>query len=241
MDWTLRRVIQKLEQIEAKGFLPIPEGMYRFDEGIIGQILEREFDVPENNLAVGDLGIFELKGMRAKSSTLTLCHQKPQQGMTPIEIFDRFGYTRPSKRNPTILKKKLFTTIKGRRENNLGFILTSSGPSKISLKCKDEFICQWDLSKRLPKMGNIVLAIAETKGAVGSRNEQFHFLRASLLIGLKELSTLIDAQAVVIDFCIDQVVGEAKGPHDRGPHIRIPKSKLRFAYTEIKPIFEAIN
>ena len=96
--WTLEEIISKLNEIKDKGYISIPTVMYRSDEGIVGQILEREFEIQENNLKIGDLGKFELKGMRKNSATLTLCHRSPETGMNPIQIFERFGYLRPLNR-----------------------------------------------------------------------------------------------------------------------------------------------
>ena len=121
MEWTKEQVILRLKEIERKGFIPIPKGMYRNDDGIIGQILEREFGVKENNLHIADLGTYELKGMRfRKGNMLTLFHQTSTEGMTPLQIFERFSYIRPSKRDGTS-KRKLFTTINGNKENSLDF------------------------------------------------------------------------------------------------------------------------
>jgi len=80
--WNKKSVIDKLQEISQKGFIPIPEGMYRKGDGIVGQILEREFGINENNLHIADLGTFELKGMRitkSKGSMLTLFHE-----VTPV-------------------------------------------------------------------------------------------------------------------------------------------------------------
>lgn len=128
-EWSKKSVVEKLQEISQKGFLSIPEGMYRNDDGIVGQILEREFGINENNLHIADLGQYELKGMRKrKSGTLTLFHQTSTAGMTPIQIFERFSYIRTSRRDGTI-KRKLFTTIYGNKENSLGFILRVSTPT----------------------------------------------------------------------------------------------------------------
>ena len=67
MIWTLPKVKKKLAEIRDKGFITIPTEMFRTDDGIVGQIIEREFGIAENNLSVGDLGEFELKGMRKHS------------------------------------------------------------------------------------------------------------------------------------------------------------------------------
>lgn len=64
MEWTKDKVVKKMEELRDKGFISVPEGMFRKDDGIVGQILEREFGVAENNLHLADLGTYELKGMR---------------------------------------------------------------------------------------------------------------------------------------------------------------------------------
>ena len=98
--WTKEAVIERLKEINSKGFISVPKGMFRADDGIVGQILEREFGVAENNLHLADLGTYELKGMRkkkGKTSKLTLFHQTSTSGMTPRQIFNRFSYEKPSK------------------------------------------------------------------------------------------------------------------------------------------------
>ena len=37
MEWTKEQVIRRLKEIEKKGFIPVPDGMYRNDDGIVGQ------------------------------------------------------------------------------------------------------------------------------------------------------------------------------------------------------------
>jgi hypothetical protein len=229
MIWTREQIQKRLLEVKAKGFLPIPNGMYRKDEGIVGQILEREFDIKENNISVRDLGSFELKGMRVKSGTLTLCHKKTDAGLSPIEVFNEFGYEKPSSRDKSILKKKLFTTVKY-KPNKLGLRLVPSGNDRIDMYHNSEFICSWNLSESLEKINAILLVFAETRGATASRDELFHYISAHFLQNLKPLSTLVSSNIIVIDFCIDKQVGSVKSPHDRGPHIRIPKSKLFEAY-----------
>lgn len=234
--WTLEQIIAKLNEVKNRGFLPIPPEMYRRDEGIVGQILEREFNVTENNLSVRDLGDFELKGMRTKSRTLTLCHKTPEEGLTPIQIFDRFGYIRPSNRDTSVLKKKLFTTVNGTVPNSIGFILSPHGSSDIDLYFHKEFICKWSLHDSLRKIGQIILVLADTRGATASRDEQFHYVKAYLLKGLRPLNELVQSGVLVIDFCIDQEVNSQRGPHDRGPHIRIYKRNILTAYNDTRVI-----
>jgi hypothetical protein len=229
MIWTREQIKKRLLEIKAKGFLPIPDSMYRRDEGVVGQILEREFDIKENNISVRDLGSFELKGMRKKSNRLTLCHKKTDRGLSPIEVFDRFGYEKPSNRDASILKKKLFTTVTS-VPNKLGLRLVPSRNNRIDMYYNSEFICSWDLSEQLEKINAILLVFAETKGKTASKEELFHFTNAHLIQNLKPLSLLVSSKAIVIDFCIDKQADSDVSPHDRGPHIRMPRSKLFIAY-----------
>lgn len=238
MEWTRDRVIERLAEIEARGFIPVPESMFRRDDGIVGQILEREFEVPENNLHMADLGTYELKGMRYKknrSAMLTLFHQKPCSGMTPFELFDRFGYVKPSRRNGN-LSKKLFTTIRGDRMNSMGFILVSPSENEVCLYRGNEFLSAWDLSEARAKIERVILALAETQGATNSKNECFHYIKAFLLSDVKNLSEAISCGAAVMDLCIDQPLGSSRLPHDRGPHLRIPLKKLDCLYGSIEQL-----
>lgn len=228
MEWTKEQVVFRLKEIERKGYIPIPAGMYRNDDGIVGQILEREFEVDENNLHIADLGTYELKGMRikkGKSSTLTLFHQTSTEGMTPLQIFDRFSYVRASRRDGT-MKRKLFTTIYGNKENSLGFILKPSGTRNVDLYYHDEYLARWDLSSSLDKIQQVLLAFAETSGKRNFEDERFHYVRAYILRSPKNIYTAINEGAVVMDLCIDQPADGSKAVHDRGPHIRIPIRKL---------------
>lgn len=238
MEWTKEQVIFRLKEVEEKGFIPIPQGMYRNDDGIVGQILEREFGVNENNLHIADLGTYELKGMRVKSrrsNTLTLFHQKSTEGMTPLQIFDRFSYVRASRRDGT-LKRKLFTTIKGDRENSLGFILRPSGTSNVDLYYHDEYLARWDLSSSLDKIQQVLLAFAETVGKRNTEEEQFHYIKAYILRSPRNIYEAIGEGAVVMDLCIDQPEDGSKPAHDRGPHIRIPIRKLSALFDVVEQV-----
>ncbi len=238
--WTKEAIIEQMDIISAKGFISVPQGMFRRDDGIVGQVLEREFGVPENNLHLADLGKYELKGMRIKnkkSSKLTLFHQTSTAGMTPNEIFARFSYEKPSNRRDEMMRK-LFTTIKGNKFNNLGFILRSSGESMVHLYYLDEYLATWDLTSGEGKINQIILAMAETVGKANSKEEQFHFVKAYILSSPKNIYEAISEGAVVMELCIDQPVAEfgIKSPHDRGPHIRIPIKKLDKLFGSVERI-----
>lgn len=239
MVWTKENVIKKMAEIRDKGFICIPDDMYRKDDGIVGQILEREFGVAENNLHLADLGTYELKGMRKKNkaSTLTLFHQTSTSGLSPNEIFDRFSYERPSQRDGTP-KRKLFTTIYGNKINSLGFILRGNGEANVDLYYRDEYLATWDLTSGNGKIKQVLLALAETRGAANFQNEEFHFVEAYILSSPRNIYDAIASGAVVMDLCIDQPAADfrEKAPHDRGPHIRIPVRKLNSLFESVEKI-----
>ena len=233
---TKEAVISKIHDISQKGFISIPEDMFRKDDGIVGQILEREFHVEENNLHIADLGTYELKGIRIKkrkTNKLTLFHQTSTSGIVPLEIFERFCYEKPSKRDGS-MKRKLFTTIKGNRENNLGFILKSQGSHAVDLYFHDEYLATCDLASGENKIKQILLVLAETEGKANSKDERFHYKHAYILSNPKSIYESITAGAVVLEFCIDQPIDKSKAPHDRGPHIRIPVKKLNTLFETVE-------
>ncbi len=227
--WTKLEVREKLHEISAKGFLSIPKSMFRTDDGIVGQILERKFGIKENNLPLRDLGTYELKGLRSKSKKLTLFHITTKSGMKPIEIFNQYGYIKPSKRTG-ILKKKLFSTIKLNKENNRGFILKLTKNNELRLYNKKKYLATWDLSEAKKKIEKVILVFADTKGITNNPKEKFHYTEGYILSGLK-LEEALSAGYIVMDFAIDQPVDKPK-VHDRGPHIRIyvNKNKLNLLH-----------
>ena len=232
-NWSIPEITRRLQEIKAKGYLSIPPANFRSDEGVVGQILEREFGIQENNLHVGDLGEFELKALRVKSSRLTLCHKTTDTGLSPLQVFGRFSYVRPSKRNPSVVKRKLFMTVSGIKPNSLEFILYPNGANGLDMFYRNEFICGWDLSDRLHKIGQIILVKAQTEGKTNSPAEKFHYTQASLLRNLRNIGDLVTEGAIVVDFAIDQPIDSTRQAHDRGPHIRMPIKKVPIAYTEI--------
>ena len=212
------------------GYVGVEGVDFRSDDGVPGQIIERLFGVEENNLPVRDLGTYELKGFRKKSGNLTLFHKTTDKGLTPIQMFDRFGYVKASNRNPDVMKKKLFTTIDGKKFNSLNLKLFAPNNNSLEVYHGTEFISGWDLSNSLHKPNKIIMCFAETQGTHNTTGERFHFVEAYRLEGFKDITELVNNGSVFLDLCIDQELGSSKGPHDRGPHVRVRKSKLKNAF-----------
>ena len=111
--WTLPKIKKALEELNKKGWV---KSQRKHDTGI-GKTLEEELGIPENNIALPDFGIMELKSQRINTqSMMTLFTQKPE-GTTNTEIRKRFGYK--DKEFPKV--KCLRQTIVGGQKNALGF------------------------------------------------------------------------------------------------------------------------
>ena len=239
--WTKEKVKEQLKKTEAKGFIGIPEDLYRKDDGAIGQILEREFNVEENNLHIADLGTYELKGARVskskkkKTGMLTLFHKTSTSGLKPVEIFERYSYVKKSNRSAE-MKNKLFFTARGNKKNKQGFILKASDTGEIKLYHEDDYLASWDLTEGKHKIKQVLLVYAETEGKPLSKDEKFHYIKAYILSKPKSIEEAIRNGHVAMDFCIDQPVDGSKAPHDRGPHIRINFDKLGELFGEIEEI-----
>jgi hypothetical protein len=95
------------------------------NDGGIGNTLEDLFGVPENNLKVADLGIFELKGHKNEGSSLvTLFHQDPSPKLksSPVQymLIPKYGWPHQSMPNEMSFRQ----TIRGDRPTNRGFSVT---------------------------------------------------------------------------------------------------------------------
>ena len=94
----------------------------------------------------------------------------------------------------------------------------------------------WDLSTGESKIKRVLLALAETQGKANSKDECFHYVKGYILSDPKNIYEAIDSGAVVMELCIDQPADRSKPPHDRGPHIRIPLSKLNQLYNSVEQV-----
>ena len=102
----------------------------------IGKTLEDHLGIKENNIALPDFGIMELKSQRldtVSTSMVTLFTKSPE-GITNTEIRKRFGY--PDHEFPKI--KILHQTISGDRKNRRGFQITIDHTQGKLLICKNK-------------------------------------------------------------------------------------------------------
>jgi hypothetical protein len=92
--WDRKLITRRLKEIKDLNWLLVSDYVSIFEDGQIGQSIERLFSVPENNDEAPDLSpIFELKTLRKSSGMWTLKHCSTyQSGMTPHELFLEYSY-----------------------------------------------------------------------------------------------------------------------------------------------------
>lgn len=114
-------------QVRALGWI---QSQRPGNDGGVGNTLEDLFGVPENNLKVADLGIFELKGHKSEGSSLvTLLHQDPlpKRRSSPVQYLLLPMYGWPHKTIPNEMSFR--QTIRGDRPTNRGFSVKLDGKS----------------------------------------------------------------------------------------------------------------
>lgn len=214
--WTLPKIKSKLKFVSQKGWI---KGLRAHDTGI-GKTLEEELRIHENNIALPDFGIMELKSQRLNTDSMITLFTKSPEGITNAEIRQEFGY--PDKNFPKI--KILHQTINGDRKNAQGFrckidrkynkLLIMKGPRVIGYYSLD-FI----KAKAAEKIGNgLILVLADSKKIKGK--EYFNYKKAFLLKDINPAKFLSHSE---YDIRLDVYQsGTKKGqPHDHGSAFRV--------------------
>lgn len=103
-DWTPSLIAQRIREIAEMEWIQVSDWLdwdvdedWRKDDGQVGQVIERMFNVNENNDEAPDLPSksigTELKTLRTKSTMWTLKHcSRYFGGMTSREVFDMYSY-----------------------------------------------------------------------------------------------------------------------------------------------------
>ncbi|MBU1130517.1 MvaI/BcnI restriction endonuclease family protein [Patescibacteria group bacterium] len=177
MTITLKEIKNKLEKIKAMGFI---KSRRAHDTGI-GKTLEDYLEIKENNIALPDFGVMELKSQRIKASSMLTLFTKSPDGITNAEIRERFGY--PDPEYPKL--KIIHQTINNGKDNAMGFHFTIDENSDMLLIAKGgETFGYYSLDflkqKAVEKIGNgLILVLAETKKQKG--HEFFYYKEAYIL------------------------------------------------------------
>lgn len=216
MPIALRELKKKLKSLHNRGFI---KSLRVHDTGI-GHTLEQLLGLSESNVALPDLGKFELKSQRLESSSLiTLFTKKPDDKLN-AELLDRLGY--PRKSNGL---KVLHQTITTGHINKQGFELCNKKDCLVILKNK-KYVFSYDknkfkkiFDKKISK--GTVLVISDSKRDASDR-ESFHYKEAYLLKNG-------DFEKFLNNLYYDIRIGRYPDgrPHDHGSAFRIKKSSLK--------------
>lgn len=85
---TLTQIRKALQELSAKGWIK----SNRSHNTGIGKTLEDHLGIKENNMALPDFGVMELKSQRIKTVSMMTLFTKSPEGITNAEIRRRFGY-----------------------------------------------------------------------------------------------------------------------------------------------------
>ena len=175
--WTLPQIKKKLKIVSTKGWI---KSLRKHDTGI-GKTLEHYLNLSENNIALPDFGVMELKSQRLGTPSMVTLFTKSPEGITNREIRKRFGY--PDPEFPKI--KILHQTIYGGKRNRMGFSITiDEKQGKLLIHKNRKLLGYYGLAflkqKAIEKVGDgLILVRAESKKIKG--REHFHYRDAYLL------------------------------------------------------------
>lgn len=209
---SLQKLIRLLRAIKGEGFI-ISKRIH--DTGI-GHTLEQALGLKENNMAIPDLGTFELKAQRYKSSSLITFFTKKPDDILNSKILDKFGYPRKDG------KLVIHQTIRYGAVNAKGFRMVNQGNDLIIYK-DNNYIFSYNKSgvkksfdKKFSK--GVVLVLADSKK---NGREKFHFREAYLMKSG-------NFKSFINHLFYDIRIGRYPNgkPHDHGSAFRIRKIDL---------------
>ncbi|MBI2630898.1 hypothetical protein HYW73_01610 [Candidatus Nomurabacteria bacterium] len=216
--WTLGKIKKKLKALKELGWV---KSNRKHNTGI-GKTLEDYLKIKENNIALPDFGVMELKSQRmGTSSMMTLFTKKPER-ITNAEILKRFGYPDPEFPKHLILHQTITNGKKngrgfcGKIDENQGKLLILQNRTTLGYY-KLEFLRQ----KAAEKIGNgLILVFANSKKEKGY--EYFHYIEAWLLknIDPKQFLALSKYDIRLGVYRSGKNIGK---PHDHGSAFRLTR------------------
>ena len=220
--WTLTKIIRALKKLSERGWI---ESSRIHDTGI-GKTLEDELNIKENNIALPDFGVMELKSQRSKTNSMVTLFTKKPEGITNKEIREKYGY--PDKHFSKV--KCLRQTIADGRKNAQGFSLSIDKKKGIMWLIKDGerigfYYLDFLKEKAIEKIGDgLILVLAETKKEKGK--EFFRSKKAYLLKGI-DSSKFIKHSKYDIRLGVYKSGSKRGLPHDHGSAFRIPNKDIQ--------------
>jgi|SRR3989338_1045207 len=219
--WTISKIKKALGELSKKGWVKANRS---HDTGI-GKTLEDYLGVTENNIALPDFGIVELKSQRVNTASMITLFTKSPEGITNTEIRKRFGYPDPEFPHVKILHQ----TITNGKRNAMGFYCKINEKRGKLLVMKDSKVLGYyglDFlrQKAMDKIGNgLILVLAETKK--NRRRQYFQFKEAYILKDIDPTKFLTHSK-YDIRLGVYHSGVKAGQPHDHGSAFRISRKAL---------------
>jgi len=215
---TLAQIKKDLKEISEKGWIK----SNRSHNTGIGKTLEDHLGITENNIALPDFGIMELKSQRIGTASMMTLFTKKPEGITNAEILKRFGYPDPEYPQHKILHQ----TITNGKKNGRGFHCRVDEKQDKLLILKNRTVLGYyglDFlrEKAAEKIGNgLILVFAESKKEKGK--EYFHYTEAWLLkdIDPKQFLALSKYDIRLGVYRSGKLAGR---PHDHGSAFRLTR------------------
>lgn len=217
----LKTLKKELQEIKKQGFIK----SHRVGDTGIGKTLEDELGIPENNIALPDFGVMELKSQRINTQSMMTLFTKSPEGITNKEMRKRFGYKDKKFHDIKCLRQ----TIIGNKKNAKGFYCEINRKAgKMFIKKDGVRIGFYSLSfleeKAIKKIGDgLILVLANTKKERG--REFFHYKKAYLLRDIEPVKFI---KHLRYDIRLGVYrTGPKKGlPHDHGSAFRLPQKSI---------------
>lgn len=216
---------QKLHEISQKGYIPT---IRKGDTGV-GQTLEQNLGLSENNLSLPDIGgEVELKAFRKNTdSMLTLFTKEPISDLgrgRDRYLLETFGY-RSLDSNKTY---DLYTTVSSTNYNSQGFRLAILNDKLLLLHNEISLNVYWpyELLKNVfeQKIPALVVVLADTSGY--EFDERFHYNEAYFLKGFSFDGFMSAIQSGNIKVDLRMHLKANNAPRNHGTAFRVVKSKL---------------
>lgn len=216
--WTLSQIEKALKELSEKGWVK----SNRTHNTGIGKTLEDYLGITENNIALPDFGVMELKSQRAGTiSMMTLFTKKPE-GITNAEILAKFGYPDPEYPQHKILHQ----TIANGKKNIRGFhcqIDEKQGKLLImkNRKVLGYYTLEFLKQKAAEKIGDgLILVFADCKKI--KKQEYFHYKEAWLLKSI-DPTKFLELSKYDIRLGVYRSGKNAGKPHDHGSAFRLTR------------------
>ena len=228
---TLKQITQSLKELSKRGWI---KSNRKHNTGI-GKTLEDYLGIKENNIALPDFGVMELKSQRFNTISMMTLFTKSPDGITNTEIRKRFGY--PDKEFPKI--KILHQTISGGKRNAMGFQATINDiQGRLLILKRGKLLGYYSLAflkqKAIEKIGNgLILVRAQTKKIRG--HEYFHYKDAYVLKEIDPTKFLAHSK-YDIRLGVYHSGKNIGKPHDHGSAFRLTEKSLPLLFKTHKKI-----